>query len=124
MPNLNQQETVSILAYLQFSFRLFRQFSEAEFISEGIMVEKSTMVLTSYLELLEDQKKHERELALWSPIVVTIFQEILTLDWEGPFGKHLPGFFKIATLMLMTETTTVRKVIQDFMLKITTKYFA
>ena len=123
MPNLNQQETVSILAYLQFSFRLFRQFSEAEFSSEGIVVEKSTLILTSYLELLVDQKKHEKELVLWSPIVVTIFQEILTLDWEGPFAKHLSGFFKIATSMLMAETTTVRKVLQDFMAKISTKYF-
>jgi len=123
MPNLNQQETVSILAYVQFAFRLFRLFSEAEFATEALLVEKTSIVLKFYQDLLADQKKNDKEIALWSPYIIIIFQELVNLDWDGRIAKHLPAYFKTATSLLLVESPTVRKTLQEFMDKMSSKYF-
>jgi len=124
MPNLNQQETVSIQAYLQFAFRLYRLIPEAEFASEVLLVEKCTLVLAGFRDYVGDQKKHEKELALWSPIVVILYQELLNLDWDGRIGRHLPILFRLTASLMMIESPTVRQELQAFMEKVGVKFFA
>jgi len=123
MPNLNQQETVAILSHLRFLFREYRLFLDESEEIEGPLVEKTFSVLTRFVSFLSDSKKNEREIGLWSSIVVTLWKEVIDLDWDSRFQKHLNSFFFTATSMMLVESHTVRKILQEFMEKIGAKYF-
>ena len=69
-----------------------------------------------------DGKKNEREISMRSPIVVTILQELQSVDWgtiPGASGlaQYMPELHRAVVAMLIVESVPLRRVLQSFLMQ-------
>ncbi|CAG8632618.1 9478_t:CDS:2, partial [Ambispora leptoticha] len=84
MPNLAMQETLSLSVFLQILFDLYRTIGDDDPELLPPLVEKTLGVLEKFISIMTDPSVHNqpRELATWSPLVVTLFKELCVTSWD------------------------------------------
>ncbi|KAI9353054.1 hypothetical protein DFJ73DRAFT_829294 [Zopfochytrium polystomum] len=103
MPNLVRQETISLSAHIQLLFAIYRvegDPEEAESLElphrtdeEAKAVERCVdLLVTNTIDVIErfvvltaDQQHNARDITLWSPVVIVIFRELLSMEswWQN-----------------------------------------
>ncbi|KAJ3386305.1 Brefeldin A-inhibited guanine nucleotide-exchange protein 2 [Lobulomyces angularis] len=81
LPNLFKQETTSLHNLISLLFTIYRSEGDdsgEEFLE--MLVTEILDVFERYVEFLNDQQKNIRDLNLWSPVIVLIFNELLNMD--------------------------------------------
>ncbi|KAK9719991.1 guanine nucleotide exchange protein for ADP-robosylation factor [Basidiobolus ranarum] len=146
MPNLVKQEMLGLSSYLQLTFDLYKlygddhdtELAEADKILP-LIVNESTKVLTRYIAMLEDQVKYNRDIAIWSRVVVTIYKELVEIPWEvqpseemnsqseppvklDQLRKEIKGFFLLGVKMISVDRPEVREILEQFFEKIANKF--
>ncbi|KAJ3202735.1 guanine nucleotide exchange protein for ADP-robosylation factor, partial [Dinochytrium kinnereticum] len=162
MPNLVKQETISLAAHIRLLFAVYRVVGDVEApIAEGSaavfdigeeLIRHTLDVLERFVSFLtldasgSQQQHNARDVALWGPVVVVIYQELLSMEgwWGvGAFGRRLsvtgetpegtvgceklkrklPLFFRLAIKMLNADKAEVRSVLQAFMERVADEIF-
>ncbi|KAJ3097757.1 Brefeldin A-inhibited guanine nucleotide-exchange protein 2 [Phlyctochytrium planicorne] len=172
MPNLVKQETISLATHIRLLFAVYRAVGDAEFApaasnlnvpgsvenSEPVaifdvgeeLIRHCMDVLERFVGFLqagaESPQHNARDVALWGPVVVVIYQELLNMDgWWGVGGfgrrlsvtglppegevscerlkKKLPIFFRLGIKMLNADKADVRAVLQAFMERVADEIF-
>lgn len=99
MPNLVKQETTSCATYIELLFAIYKYQGDEEEDNAGVIVKQehhqpslsspsSTTILSTllrevidvlerYVEYLQDQQRNQRDVGLWSPVVVVILRELV-----------------------------------------------
>ncbi|KAI8924147.1 hypothetical protein BC831DRAFT_436660 [Entophlyctis helioformis] len=121
MPNLVKQETVSFSTYIVLLFGAYKTIGDgdgdgvadgvadggvgAEAAAAGLprtavveaLVAETMDLLERYVGFLADPQKNARDIALWSPVVVVVFKELLTFDgwWLSGRSTGLPPLVPI-----------------------------
>lgn len=142
LPNLVKQETTSCATFIGLLFVIYRFEGDEGNASVGYAEENSPNspgkdnlvqvlifeicdVLERYIEFLSDLQKSSRDIALWSPVVVMIFKELLNMEgwWQHQGGKQqkcqtlkkeLPKLFRLAVRCMNSDKGEVRKALQEF----------
>ncbi|KAI8810188.1 hypothetical protein BJ742DRAFT_676132, partial [Cladochytrium replicatum] len=137
MPNLVKQETIALATYLQLLFAVYP--AQPKEVGHRLAAETSE-VLERFSEFITDQQKNARDIALWSPVVVLVFREIMSLDWTsiqtpavsqekvGSEGveewsglwirREIPRFYNLGVKMMMVDRAEVRQSIQEFLVRV------
>ncbi|KAJ1565919.1 Brefeldin A-inhibited guanine nucleotide-exchange protein 1, partial [Nowakowskiella sp. JEL0078] len=120
MPNLVKQETIALATYVRLLFAVYR---DGDNRVVKALVRETVDVLERYLEFIGDQQKNQRDLALWSPVVVMVLKELCAtpvcwdVGWEG-LRKFMPRYFRLAVGITGVDRSEVRVVVQEFLRKI------
>ncbi|KAI8821421.1 uncharacterized protein EV422DRAFT_495953, partial [Fimicolochytrium jonesii] len=128
-PHLIKQETVSFATYLRVLFAVYKLDDTARTEVGQELVKETLDVLTRYTEFVADQGRHQLHLGLWSPVVVLVFKELLSMDelWVGPLqdgrgsapsathNGNVPAYFRVAVRIMTVERAEVRAVLQEFL---------
>ncbi|KAI8811067.1 hypothetical protein BJ742DRAFT_675206 [Cladochytrium replicatum] len=137
MPNLVKQETIALATYLQLLFAVYPV--QPKEVGHRLAAETSE-VLERFSEFITDQQKNARDIALWSPVVVLVFREIMNLDWtsiqtlavsqdkidaEGVeewsgvwIRREIPRLYSLGVKMMMVDRPEVRQAIQVFLVRV------
>ncbi|KAJ3192256.1 Brefeldin A-inhibited guanine nucleotide-exchange protein 2 [Irineochytrium annulatum] len=156
LPNLVKQETIALAAHIRLLFAVYRAMGDdqqaplsrreeevpAEVVVDNVadmLVKETEDVFERFVGFLHDQQQNARDIALWGPVVVMIFKELLHMDgWWGQggvagwgsralstgaltaqrYGKlrtQLPKFFRLGIKMLGVDRADVRMALQEFM---------
>nr|KAJ3422159.1 Brefeldin A-inhibited guanine nucleotide-exchange protein 1 [Polyrhizophydium stewartii] len=114
LPNLVKQETVSFSTYLVLLFGAYKSIGDegpaamladaagstrlggdagATLLIVDAIVKQTMDLLDRFIEFLGDAARNQREIALWSPIVILVFKELLTMDgwWLSGRSTGLPA---------------------------------
>lgn len=99
VPNLLNQETSSLMAYLRITFWLYLdpQRSQPESITEDIVLKTCEEVLKGYIKACEDahaKSEERREVGALSPVVCFLVQRIMQMSIQQ-FEKMIPSFYYI-----------------------------
>ena len=143
-PNLIKQETISLSGYFRVMFNLYGAYGD-QFDGDAEMekllrdanngplskrlVDETTLLLDRFVTYLSDQTKHAREISLWSPVVITIYLELLNMEgiWKKTpesdlkfvgIRKELNLYFKLGIRIVPVERLEVRNILQLFMEKV------
>ncbi|KAJ3127570.1 Brefeldin A-inhibited guanine nucleotide-exchange protein 2 [Nowakowskiella sp. JEL0407] len=128
MPNLVKQETISLATYIRLLFAVYRSGGGKDSESENILkslIRETMDVLHRYGEFISDQQKNQRDLALWSPVIVMVFKELTTTDelWDSKavresLSQFIIKFYKAAIRIILVDRIEVRLAIQEFLIKV------
>lgn len=97
-----------------------------------MLVREVVDVFDRYVAFLQDQARNARDIAMWSGVIVVIFQEFRDMDgWWKSRGRgekclglkrHLDRFFRYGIQLMTSERSEIREALQSFMELIADEY--
>ncbi|KAI8612736.1 hypothetical protein BC830DRAFT_1135388 [Chytriomyces sp. MP71] len=155
LPNLIKQETISVGSLVRLLFAIYRREGDADEIivprtGESVqharndvdtLVTETVDVMERYVIMLGDAQVNASNIALWSPVVVLVFRELLDMDcwWKSSrvkapglltgakclvLKKQLPRMFRLGIRMMGVDRADVRQALQGFIEKVGEEVFS
>ena len=79
IPNLVKQETTSISAYIRILFGLYKKKGDDAGEICDLIILETMEILQRFIDFLTDQVKNQRDITMWSVVVIMIFSELLSI---------------------------------------------
>ncbi|KAJ3187144.1 Brefeldin A-inhibited guanine nucleotide-exchange protein 1 [Gaertneriomyces sp. JEL0708] len=136
LPHLVKQETVSFGTYLKVLFAIYRIPSEQRNDDESVgdLVRETLDFFRRYAGFLKEPQRNELHIGLWSPVVVQVLNELLTVEelWislpvtapadalatRSQLIQHIPEYYQLVVGMLSVDRPEVRTAIGEFLRRI------
>ncbi|KAJ3297374.1 guanine nucleotide exchange protein for ADP-robosylation factor [Blyttiomyces sp. JEL0837] len=158
MPNLVKQETIALSTHIRILFAIYRHYGDPEETERpqesasmakvlSMLVRDTLDVFERFVLFLTEPQQNNRDIVLWSPVIVMIVKELLAMEmwWhtegnrvdegkeediqgiKGPkclsLKKMLPKYFRLGIRMMSVDRVDVRSSLQTFLEKVSDELF-
>ncbi|KAI8899412.1 hypothetical protein BC833DRAFT_647915 [Globomyces pollinis-pini] len=127
LPNLVKQETTSLSTYIALLFPICEKYDDDIYIQS--LGSEILDLFTRFSKILTEQAKNQRDIASWSPIIVTVLKDMIEMDslWvKGSKSQkylELSKIYRFACKLFNVDRSDLRSVVIQFFEKIGNLFF-